>query len=74
MKNLDEIKIGSYAKIISFDKGISKCDFERFALSEGCIIKCIAKIGPVIVRENNQTVAIGKSLAKKIFVEELEKR
>ncbi len=71
MKKLNELKTGTLAKITSFAQDISRGEFERFALWEGQIIKCIAKIGPVIIKENDQTIAVGKKLAKKVFVQEL---
>lgn len=71
MTTLNEIKKGQKAKIISFGKNICASNFARFALFEGQTIECIAKNGPVIIKENRQTIAISKSLSKKIFIETL---
>ncbi len=72
MKKLTDIKPGQRCKIIAFDKSLSRCNFARFALFEGKVIKCVAKIGPVIVKENDQTIAIGKKMSENIFVEMLD--
>lgn len=72
MKKLSDLKTGKKARIISFDKSVSRCEFERFALHEGQIIKCIAKIGPIIIKEKDQTIAVGKKLANCVLVEEVD--
>jgi len=71
MKNLNEIPKGKTVEILDFADNISKCSSARFGLSVGQIIYCKAKIGPVIISKNQQTIAIGQNLSKKIFVKEV---
>jgi len=68
MRTLFDVQIGETVKITGFDPETSKAVFTRFALFEGQFIKCIAKPGPVVIKEKFQTIAIGKEFSKKIYV------
>ncbi len=68
MRTLLEISIGEIAKIIAFDKSVSKANFMRFALYEGQTVQCIAKPGPIVIKENHQVVAIGNNYSKNIYI------
>jgi len=68
MKTLFDVKIGETVKITGFDPDTPKAVFIRFALFEGQTIKCIAKPGPVVIKEKFQTIAVGKEFSKKIHV------
>jgi len=68
MRNLSDIKIGETVTITSFDNPVTRADFARFALFEGQKVKCIAKPGPLVIRENHQTIAIEKEFSQKIYI------
>ncbi|MFA6989339.1 MAG: FeoA family protein [Candidatus Gastranaerophilaceae bacterium] len=71
MKKLNEITKGTTVEILDFADNLSKCSSARFGLAIGQIVCCKAKIGPVIISKNQQTIAIGEKLSKKIFVKEV---
>ena len=73
MVSLCELKIGQEAEIVEFMDSDIKCNSQRFGLFKGGKIKCIAKPGPVIIEKSRQTIAVGKNLSKKIFVNICEK-
>lgn len=68
MRTLLEVQTGETVKIAGFDPETPKAVFARFALFEGQVIKCVAKPGPVVIKEKFQTIAIGKEFSKKIYV------
>ena len=68
MVSLQELKIGQNAEILNFNDSEIKFNSARFGLDVGGIVKCIAKPGPVVIEKNNQVIAIGKNLSKKILV------
>ena len=68
MRTLFEVQTGETVKITGFDPEIPKATFTRFALFEGQVVKCLAKPGPVVIKEKFQTIAIGKDFSKKIYV------
>jgi len=68
MKRLYELVNGEEAEIIDFEDNLSKCHSARFGLAVGEIIKCRAKLGPVVISKNQQVIAIGQNLSKKIYV------
>lgn len=68
MVSLNELKIGQNAEILKIEDAEIKCHTARFGLTEGGIIKCIAKPGAIVIEKNKQILAIGKNLSKQIFV------
>lgn len=71
MKKLNEIAKGKTVEIIDFADIVSKCSMARFGLAVGQVVYCKAKIGPIIISNNQQTIAIGEKLSRKIFVKEV---
>lgn len=71
MKKLSEIAKGKTVEILDFADNVTKCTSARFGLASGQIVCCKSKIGPVIIRKNQQTIAIGEKLSRKIFVKEV---
>jgi Fe2+ transport system protein FeoA len=71
MKKLNEIEKGKTVEIINFADINSKFSSARFGLTEGQVIRCKAKIGSIIIQKDQQTIAIGKDLSKKIMVKEV---
>ncbi|TLM98315.1 ferrous iron transport protein A, partial [bacterium] len=43
----------------------------RFGISEGEVVRCeqVVPAGPVVLKKNNQEIALGRGLASKIRVE-----
>jgi len=68
---LSDVSKGKMVEIVDFDDNLSKCYSARFGLAAGQIVRCKAKIGPVIVSKNQQTIAIGRDLSRKITVKEI---
>lgn len=71
MKKLNEVTKGKTVEILEFADNFSRYISARFGLAEGQIICCKAKIGSVIIGKNQQTIAIGENLSKKIYVKEI---
>ena len=67
---LDRVKKGQQIRIISIPDEIFRVQAIRFGISEGAVVVCQEKVpaGPVVVRKNNQEIAIGRNLASKIGV------
>lgn len=68
-KTLSEAKNGETIEITGCTDMPTSCLIMRFGLAVGEVIKCLTKVGPIIVGKNNQTIAIGRNLADKIFVQ-----
>ncbi len=71
MKKLHELGKGKSAEIINFTDNSTQCHSARFGLCKGQIIKCLANVGPIIISKNQQTIAIGRNLSKKIEIKEI---
>ncbi len=68
-KPLSNARKGDLCRIIRFKDTQSKTETMRFGLSAGETVKCIANVGPIIVGKNLITIAVGRNLAEKIYVE-----
>ncbi len=68
MKTLAELKKGDTCKIADFADNYTRCQTMRFGLFTGEEVKCIEKVGPIIIGKKQQRMAVGNSLAKKIYV------
>jgi Fe2+ transport system protein FeoA len=73
MKNmmLDKCKRGQFVRITLISDIDVKIKAIRFGISEGEIVQLneIIPAGPVVIRKNNQEIAIGRGLAGRIEVE-----
>ncbi len=69
--NLDQCKKGHKVKILGIGNTDIRAQAIRFGICEGEIINCaeVVPAGPVVVRKNNQEIAIGRRLARQITVE-----
>jgi len=68
MSNLNEIKKGQKVKIEGFSGDSVMCNMARLGILKGDVITCIAKVGPIIIGKEQLKLAVGKHLAKHIFV------
>lgn len=72
LNQLDKLKIG---KVIEIKGGHGlRNKLDGLGIREGCIIKKISKIGtagPVVIKIGNTQIAIGKGMAEKIIIEEI---
>ncbi len=68
---LDKCRRGQVVKIASIADSHIRAQAIRFGIAEGEVVHCeeIIPAGPVVVRKNNQEIAIGRGLARKIEVE-----
>ena len=67
---LSQIKKGQVVSIARIKDDSVRTQFIRFGMSEGSRIKCLEKIpfGPLLMLHNRQEIAIGREVAKTIFV------
>lgn len=68
---LDKSKKGQALKVISISNDMVRAQAMRFGIAEGEVVVCeeVLPAGPIVIRKNKQEIAIGRGLAKKIFVE-----
>ena len=68
---LDRCKRGQIMKISLIDSTEIRAQAIRFGISEGEVVSCqeILPAGPVVLRKNNQEIAIGRNLARQIEVD-----
>ena len=71
IKTLFELEKGREAEIIEFTNSEIRLNSARIGIEVGQIIKCIAKLGPVIIKKNRQHIAIGEVLSREILVKEV---
>ena len=68
-KTLAEAKKGETIKIVECLDLTTKYLIMRFGLTIGETVHCLTKVGPIIIEKNKQTIAIGKNLANKIYIQ-----
>ena len=70
MISLSSVKKGQTFKVTSIPGSEVRAQAIRFGIAEGSTLECEEKVpaGPIIVRKNNQEIAIGRTLAKSIQV------
>ncbi len=71
--NLDKCRRGQIVKITSINNSDIRAQAIRFGIAEGEVVRCeqIVPAGPVVIRKNNQEIAIGRGLARQINVEQI---
>jgi Fe2+ transport system protein FeoA len=71
-KTLDQVKQGTFCTVKNIGASEIKAQTIRFGLTEGKKILCQAVIpaGPVVIKLNQQEIALGRNLAKRIEIEE----
>ena len=68
---LNNCRRGQIIKILSIADSIMRAQAIRFGISEGEVVRCeeVLPAGPVVLKKNNQEIAVGRGLASKIRVE-----
>ncbi len=68
---LNNCRRGQTIKILSIADSMVRAQAIRFGIAEGEIVCCeeILPAGPVVLRKNNQEIAVGRGLASRIKVE-----
>lgn len=68
---LNNCRRGQTVKIIAIADSMVRAQAIRFGIAEGEIVRCeqIVPAGPVVLRKNNQEIALGRGLASRISVE-----
>lgn len=71
---LDMSKKGQKLKIVAINNDLFRAQALRFGIAEGETVVCeeIIPAGPVVVRKNQQEIAIGRGMAKNIIVEPVQ--
>jgi Fe2+ transport system protein FeoA len=72
-KTLDQMKKGTFCTIKNIGDKRIRPQTIRFGLTEGKKVLCQAVIpaGPVVIKINQQEIALGRNLARRIEVEEV---
>lgn len=70
---LDKGKKGMMIKVMNVPDELVRSQIIRFGIMEGTIVKCeeVVPAGPIIISRNRQEIAIGRSLARQITVEQV---
>ncbi len=68
---LTEIKKGEEVNVLEIRDEMIRTQLIRFGIGEGTRLKCMEKIpfGPFMLRYNRQEIAIGREIARKIYVQ-----
>jgi len=68
---LSEIRRGQTVHVSRIDDESIRTHLIRFGIGEGSPLMCLEKIpyGPFMLKHNRQEIAIGREVAKKIFVQ-----
>ncbi|NLL18440.1 MAG: ferrous iron transport protein A [Clostridia bacterium] len=68
---LDQVKRGQTCRIINICDERIRAQAIRFGICEGEKVVCeeVIKAGPIILRKNNQQIALGRRVAGSIVVE-----
>lgn len=71
---LCELKKGQKATVTEVPEGELRHKLLRFGIAPGAKVKCHAKppLGPVVVRFGGQEIALGRDIAKKVKVGDVE--
>lgn len=67
---LTDVKKGQTVAIVKIDDEEVRTQFIRFGIGEGSRVRCLEKIpfGPFLLKHNRQEIAVGREVAKTIFV------
>lgn len=68
---LNNCRRGQFIKIVSIADSMVRAQAIRFGIAEGEVVRCeeVVPAGPVVLRKNNQEIAVGRGLASQIRVE-----
>ena len=68
---LDRIRRGQSFRIMKIKDELMRIQAIRFGITEGTVVTCeeVVPAGPIVIRRNNQLLALGRGLAGKICIE-----
>ncbi len=68
---MDRAKRGQSFRIVDIPDDLIRTQAIRFGITEGALVTCeeIIPAGPVVLRKNNQLLAMGRGLARRITIE-----
>jgi Fe2+ transport system protein FeoA len=71
---LDQASRGDRMVVTGVDDEAARIHAIRFGMAEGAHVSCVTRIpaGPVVLRSGRQEIAVGRELAKRISVRQLE--
>jgi Fe2+ transport system protein FeoA len=67
-RSIYDLSVGENSKIIEFEDSHTAKLLTGMGLHIGKDIKCVYESGTIVIASNNMTTAIGKEMAKKIYV------
>jgi Fe2+ transport system protein FeoA len=67
---LSQAKTGDRLTVVQIPPGLVRAQLLRLGISEGCELTCVLTIpaGPVVVRQGNLDVALGRKTAAEVQV------
>ena len=71
---LAEARTGDRMVVTAVNDDHARVTALRFGMAEGASVSCVARIpaGPIVLRSGRQEIAVGRELAKRISVRQLE--
>lgn len=74
IQSLNTIKSGQMIKIVSIPHGLVGAQFVRLGIHKGEKLQCLEYLpgGTIVLKKNRRQIAIGKELAKQIYVSLLD--
>ncbi|MDR3155717.1 MAG: ferrous iron transport protein A [Holosporaceae bacterium] len=67
-RTLYELSVGESGQMIGFADKNTEHTLRNFGLFIGRNATCIAKIGPIVVRSDLVVIALGKTLALRVYI------
>ncbi len=74
MRTLDRVRPGETFEVTEVGDERARVNALRFGMGEGACLDCVTRIpaGPIIVRVGRQEIAVGRKLARRIHVREMQ--
>lgn len=74
MRTLDRVRVGETFEVTEVGDERARVNALRFGMAEGACLDCVTRIpaGPIIVRVGRQEIAVGRKLARRIHVREIQ--
>lgn len=74
MRTLDRVRPGETFEVTEVGDERARVNALRFGMAEGACLDCVTRIpaGPIIVRVGRQEIAVGRKLARRIHVRDIQ--